>query len=254
VLRAIKFFTTFDRIEIQLKYVTLNPFSFKRFISYFLRFPDIEEVLLDTGVETLFHPEFRGLIDYPASYISDYLKVLSYLNTVVAKRATVFAVIPDIPCDYPGRGHLYPYNVKRTIEHIQYFLDKYVNKFRNVTFIPVVQGAKDSISSVINTYKQYYELYRKFEIVAVGPTCTTMKYKKLAKLIITFDIVAEHEYHVFGPSLRTIQLIHDKVKNMRSFDSSAYIKSYVKYKYRGHNGITEALREYMKKLPPNVIY
>jgi len=181
-MRVIKFFTSFDRIDMQLKYVTLNPFSFRRFLSWVYRYPGVKEILLDTGVDTLFNPEFKGLMDYPSWYLSDYLKVVSYLDRIIARKfnAKIFAVIPDIPADYPGRGHLYPWNVKRTIEYIQYFVEKIVHRFQNITFIPVVQGAKDSITSVVNTYRKYYDLYKRFQIVAVGPTCTTLKYKKLS--------------------------------------------------------------------------
>ncbi|RLG79449.1 MAG: hypothetical protein DRO40_12885 [Thermoprotei archaeon] len=253
-MRRIKFFTSFDRIEMQLKYVTLNPFSFRRFLSWIYRYPDVKEILLDTGVDTLFN--HRGLKDYPSWYLSEYLKCVYYLDRIIARKfnVEVFAVIPDIPADYPGRKHLYPWNVKRTIEYIQYFLEKVVHRYQNITFIPVVQGAKDSISSVVNTYERYFDLYKKFQLVAVGPTCITRKYKKLAKLILTFDRVTNHEYHVFGPGLATIRIVHDKVKNMRSFDSTAYVKRYTRYKYREYNGLKDALKEFMLKLPPNIEY
>jgi len=255
-MRVIKFFTCFEKINMQLKYVTVNPFSFKRFLLWINKYPKVKEILLDTGVETLFSPEFKGLPDYPSWYLHDYLRVISYFDKVIAKKydAKIFVIIPDIPTDYPGRGNLYPWNVKRTIEYIQYFIDKVIHRFNNVEFIPVVQGSKDSITSVVNTYKKYHDLYKKFNLVALGPTCSTRAFKKLAKLILVFDKITQHEFHVFGPGIKTIKLVYDKVGNMRSFDSTSYVKQYTKYKYREYNGLTDALVKFMSALPSNIDY
>jgi len=250
----IKFFTSFDRIDYPLRYVTVNPFTFQRFPKWFNYYGyQVKEILLDTGVDTLFH--IYNLKDYPKHHINNYINIISYFNKLAKKHdIKVIVTIPDIPSDYPSREHLYPYNVIRTIEYIEYFKEKVIPRYDNVIFMPVVQGKKDSWLSLVTTYKKYYNIYKDFEIVAVGIVCVSTKYKKLANIILEFDQITDHNYHVFGPSIKAIRLVYDKVKSMYSFDSSAFVKTYCKYKYREYKNRVHALQEFLKKMPPNIIY
>ncbi len=242
-----RFFTSFDRINIPLKYIVVNPTTFQRFNTWYREYGyNLKEILLDTGVDTLFKQ--LNLKDYPQWWINNYINIIGSLNSFAKRHGVkVYAVIPDVPVDYKGREHLYPWNVSRTIQYIQYFMNKVIPRYKNIVFVPVVQGAKDSVLSIITTYKKYYDIYKKFEIVALGPTCSTRKYKKLANMILKFDQIAQHEYHAFGPSLKTIKLVHGKARNMHSFDSTGYFWNGNKRVHGGEER-TRSLLEYCKKL------
>jgi len=245
----IKFFTNIVCIDYPLKYIVTNPFQ-KSWLYLYLRMHgnSVKEVLIDTGVETLFMR--HNLPDYPEHFIRDYIRFIELLNDWLAKKYKVYVVIPDIPVDYPGRDSLYPYNVHRTIEYIKYFLDNVVPKYDKITFIAPIQGKKDNIPSVLKTYTDYYELYKEFEMVALAPTCTTRKWKLLAEMILRFDHITKHKYHIFGAHIKTIQFIADKVKNMYSFDSSSYF--WLNGRKTSGYQRTEVLKQFLKKLPPNI--
>lgn len=251
----IKFFTNPLGITIPLKYITINPYHEQQYIEYIVKFRP-REILLDTGVDYLFN--ILNYRDYPKGWINRYVVMIGKVYSIIRRyNIKLFIVIPDIPVDYEGREHLYPWNVKRTLEYIRYFLDNVMPKYEKITFIAPVQGKRDSISSVLKTYVENIDLYREFKYIAIAPTCTTRKYKLLAELITRFDHAVshnygEHKYHVFGPGLKTIQLIASKVRNMYSFDSTAYF-------YYNHKRVcagrerTESLIHFCKKLPSNVL-
>ena len=246
----IRFFTNFDGVEYQLRYVVVNPFNFPAFMSWVRRFPNVREILLDTGVETFFLRQ--NLPDYPRWFLKQYIRLIEILNDFYARRYKVIVTVPDIPCDYPGRGYLYPWNVKRTIEYIQYFLDNIIPKYDKITFMAVVQGKKDSIPSVLKTYMEHQDVYREFSLIALGPTCSTRAWKTLAELILRFDAITRHRYHVFGPTKRTIKLVAGRVRYMYSFDSTGYFHN---GKLRAHRRErTRAFLEWIKDLPPEVEY
>lgn len=158
--------------------------------------------------------------DYPRGHILKYYQTSRYL----AKRykdVKFYFVIPDVPSDYDNNP--IPDNIEKTIKYIEDYLQhEYLSDLDNAEVIAVVQGKKDIISSVVYTYKRYYDLYKNFKFLGLGPTCSTKSVKKLARLILTFDNVVNKPFHVFGPNLRAIKLVVGKVKRMYSFDSGSF--------------------------------
>ncbi len=247
-----KFFTNPTGLLLGLKYIVINPVTENLHLRYIRKNKNfIREILIDTGVDYLFN--IYNLKDYPHWWINKYLLLIRrVVNIVKNNNIKIFTVIPDIPTDYPTRTSLYPWSIKKTTEYIEYFLEKIIPNTNETIWIAPVQGKKDDIHSILKTYMDNYELYKHFEYVAIAPTCTTKRYRLLAELIIRFDIMIRthnprQKYHVFGPGIRTISMIVNKVKNMYSFDSTAYYYYNSKKAVAGHER-TKALLQYCIKL------
>ena len=223
----VKFFTNPTGLRVRLKYIVVNPVTEGLHIRYIVGNRDwIREILIDTGVDYLFN--MIGYRDYPRWWINKYIMFIRRIEQLVqGTDIKLFATIPDIPADYRGREKLYPWNVHRTIEYIQYFMHNIIPLFNNIEWIAPIQGRRDDILSVVRTYTENIDLYKNFRYVAIAPTCTTRKYRLLSELILRMDNVIRYynidqKYHVFGPSLKTIRIVYGKAVNMYSFDSTAY--------------------------------
>jgi len=242
---VIRFFTSCHGLSIAYPYVIVQALLKDEGIRYVERFRP-RAVWIEPNVHKFF-AEYN-LPDYPSWFINEYAQTVKVLSKVFERLGVeeVFYTIPDVPCDYPGRESLYPFNVERTLHYIKLFKQKYVNDIP-ATPVAVVQGKKDVISTVINAYLKNKDLYDEFELIAVGPTCATRNAVKLAKLVLSFDRVTARPYHVFGPSLAAIKRVVGKVKMMYSFDNSSYyFHNGRKIKNRCERA--QALKAYLQKL------
>lgn len=180
--------------------------------------PYVEEFMVDSGVHKLF--KLMRLKDYPREYVVKYYNMVSYIAKMF-RDIRFYAVVPDVPSDYDE--NVIPDNIEKTVRWIEDYLEhQYLHSLENVEVIAVVQGRKDSISSVVNAYLRYRDLYNKFRVLGLGPTCHTKSVKKLSSLIMTFDRVVDRGFHVFGPNLRALKVVIPRVKRMVSFDSSSF--------------------------------
>lgn len=177
-----------------------------------------ERVLVDTGVHTLFHK--YGLEKYPEWFDARYAWFIRVVHRLAGDVEEFAWVIPDVPADYETTAHLYPKNVQVTLENIKRYLKLYVGKLPGEP-LAVVQGKKDDADSVVNTYLSNLDVYGEFERIAVGPTCATKQYRDLARMILRFDKVAKHDFHVFGMHLKAFSLVAGRTQRFYSFDSSA---------------------------------
>jgi len=215
------FYTSIEGLEPTLicyPYIVINPWSFSEGLRYVQICKDkVKSVLVDTVFN------YMKLRDYPEWYIQEYVRIVRKLAVMYSNRYEIYYVIPDIPCDYPGREHLYPWNVTRTIEYIEMFRARYIDQLRPAKAIAVVQGRRDDIRSVIDTYRKYEHIYNEFEIIALGPICTTKKWSLLARLILAFDRNVSKPFHAFGIHIKALEYVMKwRLNNFRSFDSSAY--------------------------------
>jgi len=205
-------------------YAVVNPYgsNYYESLAWLRRCRGVaREVIVDTAVHKLFAE--LNLVDYPAWYLHRYLRFVRDVAHMVGRRATVWYVIPDIPVDYPGRESLYPYNVERTAQYIEMFLDRYVDALRPARPIAVVQGRKDDIRSVLDTYAKYEHLYSQFEVVGLGPVCQTRRWRLLAKLIVAFDRAVARPFHSFGVHISAVEkALGWGPRAWRSFDTTAY--------------------------------
>ena len=215
--RDILFFTTFDAIEAYHPNIVVNPHILRALPAYVRRHGEPERVLVDTGVHKLFHD--LNLVDYPPGYLFEYHKAIVRVSRLLGS-AEIYWVVPDIPCDYPGRENLYPYNVKKTLEYVQRYLR--IRDNLPGTPIAVVQGRRDDVGSVISTYRDNTHLYGEYAYLAIGPVCHTKRWALLARLILSFDHIAHAPFHCFGIHLRALEIVAHSTKKFRSFDSTAY--------------------------------
>jgi len=201
--------------------VVINPHNRAEDLRYLAKCREcIEEVLIDTGVHKLFHK--LNVRDYPPWYITQYV---SFVKEVVLRFSNVriYYVIPDIPVDYDGRESLYPWNVERTVEYITLFRDRYIDSLKPAVPIAVVQGKKDDVGSVINAYFKYEYLYSEFEMVGIGPTCTSKNWRKLALLLLSCERHIPRPFHSFGAHLAAVKKVLEwSPRRFRSFDTSAF--------------------------------
>jgi len=221
----VKFFSSVLGLKkLCFSYAVVNPYgpNYYESLVWLRRCRDVvREVIVDTAVHKLFAD--LNLVDYPQWYLHRYLRFIKDVASLVGRRATVWYVVPDIPVDYPGRESLYPYNVERTAQYIELFLERYVDVLRPARPIAVVQGRKDDVRSVIDTYRRYEHLYRQFELVGIGPTCTTRNYTMLYKLLLAVERSVARPYHAFGIHLKALELLLKwKPRNFYSFDSTSY--------------------------------
>jgi len=219
------FYTSIEGLEPTLvcyPYIVINPWSFYEGLRYIQICRDkIKSILIDTGVDKLFN--YMKLKDYPDWYVRQYVQMIRRIAVMYGKRYEIYYVIPDIPCDYPGREHLYPWNVQRTVEYIEMFRSRYIDALKPARPIAVVQGRRDDIKSVIDAYHRYEHIYNEFEILDLGPVCTTKKWSILADMIIAFDRNVSRPFHSFGAHIKAVEkALKWRPKNWRSFDSSAY--------------------------------
>ena len=247
------FYTGIEGLEPTLvcyPYIVINPWSFSEGMRYIQICRDkVKSILIDTGVDKLFN--YLKLRDYPDWYITQYVQMVRRVAVTYGKHYEVYYVIPDIPCDYPGRKHLYPWNVQRTIEYIELFRSKYIDYLKPAKPIAVVQGRRDDIKSVIDTYHRYEHIYNEFEVIGLGPVCTTKKWSMLANLIVAFDRNVSRPFHCFGAHIKAIEkAVKWRPRRWRSFDSSAY--KYVNregYRYaKSRKEIAESFLRYVEKL------
>jgi len=181
----------------------------------------IKEVIIDTGVFKFF--EKLGLKDYPVWFLSRYVRALLKVRNLFSHEFHIYYVIPDIPVDYEGRASLYPWNVKRTIEYIKYFLRWYVNELKPLEPIAPVQGGPKPDATPAKVFRKHYEIYSKFYYLALAPTCSTKLLHRLADMIETFDKEVDRPYHAFGVHVRVFDILKlRKIIWFRSFDTSSY--------------------------------
>lgn len=215
----VKFFPSLHGLNLCLSRVCGNLNSWNELFDYVRRCRP-EEVFVDSGVHKLFHK--LGLKDYPKHYILYYYNKVRFLSKYF-KDMRFYAVIPDVPADYSNNP--IEDNVAKTVRNIEEYLkNQCLHDLENVTVLAVVQGRRDSVESVVDTYLRYGDLYSRFAVLGLGPTCTTRSVNKLSELIMTFDNVVNKPYHVFGPNLSALRKVIGSVKRMHSFDSSAFYR------------------------------
>lgn len=102
---------------------------------------------------------------------------------------------------------------------------------------------------MVSTYKRYYDLYKQFEFLGLGPTCSTRSVVKLAELIVTFNSISHTRFHVFGPNVRAVKMALEKSRCEKwySFDSGAFYWIGNKMVSKPNERFA-ALANYMKKL------
>jgi len=248
------FYTTVEGLEPRLMcypYIVCNPWSYSECLQYLSMCRDVvKSIIFDTGVEKLF--KRMNLRDYPEWYIKQYVSMVKRIAVQYGRSIEVVYTIPDIPVDYPNRESLYPWNVQRTVEYIELFRDRYIDYLKPALAMPVVQGRKDDIRSVLDTYFRYEHLYNEFPLIGLGPTCSTKNWLLLGRLIVSFDRNVMRPFHSFGAHLKAIEwVLKWKPRNFRSFDSSAY------HWIKDENGVhrvktrkesVESLKRYIERL------
>lgn len=251
------FYTSIEGIDPKMlcyPYIVVNPWSAEEGIAYvetcIRRGYPPRRILIDTGVEKLF-AKLR-LVDYPEWWIARYVNTVHRFVSRYGRSAEVIYTIPDIPVDYPGRESLWPWNAERTVQYIELFRDRYIDALKPGIPMPVVQGRRDDIKSVVDVYTRHEHLYNEFEVVALGPTCTTRRWRLLARLILTFDRVVSRPFHSFGAHIKAIEkVLKWNPRRFRSFDSSAYYwveSGDGNRRVRGRKERTSMLLEYIDRL------
>ena len=249
----VRMYVSIGGIVICYPYITVNPMIEREALNYIKKCRhDIISILVDTGVDTLF--KRYNLVDYPEWYIPKYIEFIKAVTARASNDTEVLYTIPDVPVDYDGREKLYPWNVERTLEYIELFKAKYINLLRPAKPVPVVQGAKDDIDSIIRTYKENKSLFDEFEIIGLGPTCHTRNWRKLGKMILAFDRVVNRPFHSFGAHIKAIiWVLQWNPKHFRSFDTSAFYRTNNKM-VNGRIERTESLVRYIQKIMENGVY
>ncbi|RLG82834.1 MAG: hypothetical protein DRO39_09125 [Thermoprotei archaeon] len=245
-----KFFTSVLGFKaVCFDYAVVNPYgsNYSECVSWLRRCRrHVREVLVDTAVHKLFHD--HNLTDYPQWYIHHYVRFIRHVLEVVGSSAKVYYAIPDIPVDYEGREFLYPYNVERTVHYIQLFLEKYVDALKPAVPVAVVQGRRDDVRSVIDTYIRYEDIYSQFELIGVGPTCHSRNYRKLAQMLLAVERTVSRRYHAFGIHYNTLKLFMSwRPEKFYSFDSTAYYWI-GRRRIRNPKERLESLSKYLHKL------
>jgi len=248
------FYTSVEGIEPAVfcyPYIVVNPWCFYEAVRYIEICRDrVKSILVDTGVDKLFKQ--LNVRDYPEWYIARYVQMVRTMVARYGNRIEIIYTIPDIPVDYEGRENLYPWNVQRTVEYIEMFRSRYIDYLRPAKPMPVVQGKKDDIMSVLDTYRRYEHLYNEFEIIGLGPTCHTKKWSALSQMILIFDRNVSRPFHSFGAHLKAIErVLKWRLRYFRSFDSSAYFWINEGGRWRKTNGRKErtpALIQYIERL------
>lgn len=246
-------FTNPVNVDTAWQYVNTNPFSLSHFRPWIAMFGhDVKAVLVDTGVHSIFRDP--SVSDYPAGFLQRYLTVIRSVAAILklyAPQAELYYIVPDIPVDYPGRGYLYPWNVKRTVEYARLFLE--YRKTLPGEAIAVVQGRQNDPWSTVAAYREHEDVYGEYSYLALGPTCTSRRVSLLAKQISLFDSVVHVRFHAFGVHSSVLSyMVRHRIPACKlvSIDTSSY---YWDIHYRFGRGKTpkqkaEILRWRMKKV------
>lgn len=212
-------------IDAAWPYVNTNPFDLAHFRWWLSRHGwQVKAVLVDTGVHTLFRDP--SVADYPPWFLPRYLAAIREVHSLLrryAPQAELYYVVPDIPVDYPGRGHLYPWNVERTVEYARLFLR--LRRELPGEPIAVVQGRQDDPWSTVEAYRRHRDVYMEYGYLALGPTCTTRKASTLARQVALFDSAVHTRFHAFGVHSSTLAYMarHGlQACKLASIDTSSY--------------------------------
>ncbi len=206
-------------------FVNTNPFDLQHFRRWVEEHGgSLRAVLVDTGVHTLFRDPRRR--DYPPGFLSRYIQAIHEAARVLERHAStaeLYYVVPDIPVDYPGREHLYPWNVRRTVEYAREFL----RLRRGIPGEPVavVQGRPGDPWGTVKAYLDNVDVYGEYGYLALGPTCTSRNVRALAAQIAAFDSVIHTRFHAFGvhSSVLSYMARHGiPACRLHSIDTSSY--------------------------------
>ena len=209
-------------IDTCLKHPSCTPNIWDECIKYIRNCRDkIDVLVLTTGIHKLMRKE--GNIDYPKHYIERYKSLIRQLNNYARKfDFQLIFTIPDIPTNYKGKPAFWSWNVTRTIEYIQEFLE-YSKLVEPAVPMPMIPGIPDDIKSVLQVYHQHEDLYNKFDIIGIGQVVSNKRdIQKQVELILSLDKLGKKLY-LFGYPVKAIrEALKFNAKNIYGFQTTTF--------------------------------
>jgi queuine/archaeosine tRNA-ribosyltransferase len=183
----------------------------------FLRYA--EEVIIDSGVEIFRNPDVK---DYPKDHLSRVIDVYLKVRSVVYPKP-IYVVCPDYCDDYHPKSlwisESYT-NIERTVENVL----KYTERYKWVTWLPVIQGWNKKPDSVLRCIKLYreYGIIDKFDYFAIGNLCVEPDVDIIYRTVkFVRGELSDKKLHVFGLKLNALKKVFSLID---SFDSMAWTR------------------------------